>query len=131
MQNLAITSRGLCKVFVVYDCCRSKNAKGISRSRGLDIVKISEADKKVMSYIALAGTISGKTVPESSNLSRLIIERMNSKAAANGLVRLPEDLASFTGDRGIVEKTMLGPAYHLRWNLPNVTDAHIPSKAAD
>jgi len=97
---MAIASKGLARILVVYDCCRSKNAKGISRTRAAQL----ETSKEV-SYIAIAGTITGKTVPETSNLSKLIIERMNKKAI-NGRVRMPEDFASFTGDTGKVEKTL-------------------------
>jgi len=32
LANMALSSRGRCRVIAVYDCCRSKGAKGIKRS---------------------------------------------------------------------------------------------------
>jgi len=100
----------------VYDICRSdlKKFKGLSRGEEDNDC----AQGNCINYQSISGTDPRGTVPAASKLAVLLFKECDKAAATHpeSKIQIPVAWLSFSGENGMVEKSMMGDMYWIGWN---------------
>ena len=123
LRSLCKNSEGNFCVFAVYDICRSELNKFKGLRRGEEENDVAAGPQ--INYVAISGTDPRGTVPAASKLAVLLFKEAELYAANDKFSRIhvPMFCMDFSGENGLVEKTMMGKSYYINWKCDESSKA--------